>query len=135
MHRHDLSDEEWGKIQRYLPSDEHHEGHPWGDHRQFLNGMIWHLATGAAWRDLPERYGKWNSIFRRFNRWSKQGLMQKIATSLQKELESRGRIEWDLWCIDSTIIQAGKPAAGALKKNHLTKRAPRLRSGRGSQRV
>lgn len=134
MHRHDLSDKEWEKIKPYMPTNEHHEGKPWADHRQFLNGMIWHLATGAAWRDLPERYGKWNSVFRRFNRWSKTGLMQKIASRLLKDLEARGRIDWSLWCLDSTTVQAGKPAAGALKKNHLS-RALGSRSGTGAQGV
>ncbi len=117
MDRHDLSDQEWQKIKPYLPSNAHHNGHPYADHRKYLNGMIWHLATGAAWRDLPDRYGKWNSVFRRFSRWSKTGVMQKIAFNLQKELKSRGRIDWQLWCMDSTTVQAGKPAAGALKKN------------------
>ena len=134
MDRHDLTDEEWQKIKHYLPSNAHHNGHPYSDHRPYLNGMIWHLATGAAWRDLPSRYGKWNSVFRRFSRWSKIGLMQKIAFRLFKDLQSRGRIDWSLWCMDSTTVQAGKPAAGALKKNQLA-RTHGSRSGLGSQGV
>lgn len=116
MRRHELSDKEWELIEPYLPSNERHEGHPWGDHRIFLNGMIYRLATGAAWRDLPERFGKWNSIYQRFRRWSKSGLLEQIALVLQAELEARGRIDWNLWCIDATNVRATKAAAGALKK-------------------
>ena len=127
MRRHELSDKEWELIEPYLPSNDHHEGHPWGDHRTFLNGMIYRLATGCAWRDLPERFGKWNSVYQRFHRWSESGLLEKIAFALQEELEARGYIDWNLWCLDGTNIRAAKAAAGAKKKKakypHLLSRA------------
>ncbi len=117
LRRHELTNEEWEFIKPYLPSNKHHEGHPWGNHRKFLNGMIWRLATGAPWRDLPERYGPWNSVYQRFHRWSESGFIEQLAFVLQAELEARGSIDWSLWSLDSSMIRASKAAAGARKKS------------------
>ena len=66
--RHDLRDDEWDRIKHLLPAGGR-PGRPWRDHRQVINGMLWILSTGAAWRDLPRRYGSWQSVYDRFNRW------------------------------------------------------------------
>jgi len=81
-----------------------------------INGILWVLHTGAPWRDLPERYGPWQTIFTRFNRWRQDGTWVRIVTSLLDELDDKGQIDHDLWCIDGSVIRASRAAAGGGKK-------------------
>jgi transposase len=70
MHRYELSDAQWECIAPFFPDRYHHggAGHPWKDHRPLVNGILWHLHTGAPWPDVPERYGPWQTVYDRFNR-------------------------------------------------------------------
>jgi transposase len=70
------------------------------------------LHTGAPWRDLPDRYGPWQTVFTRFNGWRRDGTWVRIVTSLLDELDDKGQIDHDLWCIDGTVIRASRAAAG-----------------------
>jgi transposase len=115
MRRHEQSDEQWELIADLMPENAIH-GRPWNDHRVVINGMMWILHTGAPWRDLPEHYGKWPSVFDRFNRWRKEGFLDRLLERLQLKLDREGRIDWDLWCIDGTNIRASRAAGGAAKK-------------------
>jgi transposase len=83
------------------------------------------LHTGAPWRDLPERYGPWKTVFHRFNSWRKDGTWVRIVTSLLDELDDKGLIDHDLWCIDGTVIRASRAAAGAKKKGERPAKAGR----------
>ncbi len=74
------------------------------------------LHTGVPWRDLPEQYGPWQTVYARFRRWCHEGLWTRILGVLQGELDRLGQLAWDLWCIDGTHIRAHKAAAGAGKK-------------------
>ena len=69
MYRYDLTDAQWEKVQSFFPDRYHHglAGHPWKDHRPLVNGALWHLHTGAPWPDTPQRYGKWKTVYDRFN--------------------------------------------------------------------
>lgn len=69
LHRHHLTDEQWAKLEPLLPT----RGRPGHDARTFVNAVLFVAKTGVAWRDLPERYGNWNSVWRRFSRWSQAG--------------------------------------------------------------
>ena len=91
-------------------------GRPLSDHRPIVNGILWILHTGAPWRDLPERYGPWQTVFTRFNGWRRDGTWVRIVTSLLDELDDKGRIDHDLWCIDGSVIRASRAAAGGGKK-------------------
>jgi len=71
------------------------------------------LHTGAQWRELPERYGQWETVYGRFNRWRRDGTIGRLLERLQLELDAEGRIAVDLWCIDATQIRASRAAAGA----------------------
>ena len=73
-----------------------------------LNGILWRLNTGAPWRDLPERFGNWNNVWRRFDRWSRKGVWRKVFEALQDP-----DLEWLI--LDSTIVRAHPHAAGAKK--------------------
>jgi transposase len=115
MRRHELSDAQWKRSEDMFPPDGT-KGGQWKDHRQILNGMFWRLQTGAPWRDLPERYGPWQTVYDRFNRYSKNGIFDQIVERLQCQLDAQGRIDWDLWCVDGSVIRASRAAAGARKK-------------------
>src|SRR3954462_12085385 len=67
---------------------------PWTDHRLAVEGMAWKYRTGAPWRDVPERFGKWNSIYKRFNRWAENGTWEKLLAEVQTQTDAAGRIDW-----------------------------------------
>lgn len=128
VRRHELSDAEWAQLQPLLPSVVT-RGRYYRDHRTILNGMLYWLHTGVPWRDLPERYGPWQTVYSRFRRWSRTGLWDRILAQLQRELDGLGQIEWTLWCIDGSHVRAHKAAAGAGKKS------PSRRAGRSCARA
>ena len=116
MRRHELSDAQWALIADLMPQAGCREGGRWRDHRQVVNGLIWKLGTGAPWRDLPERYGPWQTTYERFSRWRREGLFDTILDRLRLKLRAEGAIDLDLWCIDSTSVRASRSAAGGRKK-------------------
>jgi transposase len=69
-HRHAIRDEDWERLKDLLPGREGQRGVTAKDNRLFLDAVLWIAKTGAPWRDLPERFGKWNSVWRRFDRWA-----------------------------------------------------------------
>ncbi len=81
-----------------------------------VNGILWHLHTGAPWRDVPAQYGPWQTVYDRFNWWRKDGTWARILTTLLDELDDAGRISRELWCIDASVIRASRAAAGARKQ-------------------
>lgn len=118
MRRHELTDEQFAIVEPYLPASGT-VGHPWEDHRRILNGMFWKLHTGAQWRDIPERYGPWSTIYDRHRRWCQDGMWNRILQALQVPLDENGQIDWEQWWIDSTNVRATRAAAGARKKGGL----------------
>jgi len=119
MHRYDLTDAQWRLIELFFPDRYHHggAGHPWHDHRPLVNGILWHLHTGAPWPDTPERYGPWPTVYDRFNRWRQDGTWARILDALLLRVDKAGLIDRDLWCVDASIIRASRAAAGAKKKS------------------
>ncbi|MFK4116195.1 IS5 family transposase [Microbacterium sp. NPDC006705] len=83
---------------------------PWTDHRPAVEGMTWKYRTGAPWRDVPERFGKWNSIYKRFNRWAEDGTWEKLLAEVQKQADAAGKIDWVV-SIDSTIARVHQHGA------------------------
>jgi transposase len=114
MGRGDLSDDQWRLIEGLLPTQR--RGGKWNDHRLMFNGIMWILRTGAPWRDLPERYGKWQSVYRRFNRRRKHGTFDRVLKALRIRLDKEGHIDWELWCVDGSNVRASRSAAGASKE-------------------
>lgn len=113
MRRYEISDEQWENIKGLFPQNAGKRGRQWKDHRTMLNGMLWVLCSGAPWRDLPERYGNWKTVYDRFRRYRIEGTFDKILGSLQLKLNEEGLIDFSLWHIDSTTVRAHKSAAGA----------------------
>jgi transposase len=115
VRRHELTDEQWQLLEQMLPAPSA-RGRPRRELRQVLNAIFWLLRTGAPWRDLPERYGPWQTAYHWFNRWRRDGTWDRMLQALQIRLDREGRIDWDLWCVDGTTIRASRAAAGAGKK-------------------
>src|SRR5438270_2852464 len=113
--RHELPERHWERIAQFFPPAGHHRrrGRPLEDHHRILNGILWRLHTGAPWRDIPEYYGSWETIYGRFRRWRRDGTWVTILTHLLEDLEQRRRLGRDLWLVDATIVRASRAAAGA----------------------
>jgi transposase len=107
--RGDLTDEEWAIIGPLLPAERGRWARPAQDNRRFLNGMLHVLRTGCPWRDLHERYGKWNSVYVRFRRWAEQGVWDALLETL---VELGLTDDWQ-HMIDSTSVRGHSQAAGA----------------------
>lgn len=116
MKRHELSEEEWAIVEPLLPHSKAKTGRPPRDRRQMLNGILWILSTGAQWRDLPERFGPWETVYGYFRKWQAGGVFDSILDALHLRLDQEGKIDWDLWCFDGTSIRGTRGAAGASKK-------------------
>ena len=112
--RYELTDDGFECIEPLLPKQA--RGGRWNDHRTVLNGMFWVLNSGAPWRDMPERYGKWQSIYDRYRRWAREGLFDRILQRLHVQLDDEGRIDWSVFDVDGTNIRADRSASGAGKK-------------------
>jgi len=113
--RGDLTNEQWERLQQFLPPQKPRTGRPALDHRTVLNGILWVLRTGAPWRDLPERYGKWTTVYSRFQRWRKAGVWDRILKDVQTLVDQDGNVDWEIHFVDSTIVRAHQHAAGAKK--------------------
>jgi len=118
MARHGLSDEAWDLIKTLLPDeDEPRQARPWVSHREVIDGILWILRTGAPWRDLPEEFPAWETVYGRFRRWTRDGTWQAIFARLQQQLGREGSLDMELWCVDGTVVRAARCAAGATKKS------------------
>lgn len=123
--RHEVSEEEWAILDPLIPKSKAKTGRPPRDRRQMLNGILWIVSTGAQWRDLPERFGPWETVYGTFNKWRAAGVYDSILDALHLRLDQEGKIDWDLWCIDGTSVRGTRSAAGASKK--VPRRIPRNR--------
>ena len=124
MRRHEIADEHWERIKAFLPGQDGDPGVTAKDNRLFVNAVLWIAKTGAPLRDLPKRFGNWNSVWRRFDRWSAKGVWLRIFEELKDP-----DLEWLI--LDSTVIRAHQHAAGAAKKGARTKRWGAREAGSG----
>lgn len=113
MRRHELTDGQWERLAPLLPPIKPKVGRPNLDHRRVLNGIRWRLCTGAPWRDLPERYGSWQTVYSRFRRWQQRGTWDKILAALQADGDARGNLDWTIHFVDGSVVRAHQHAAGA----------------------
>ena len=116
VHPIHVSRHSYGQVRistRRLSFSGRHPGHhPFKDHRPVIDAILWVLATGAAWRDLPERLGPRQTAYGRFSRWRTDGTWDRVTS----ELLTRAEVDGDLWCINGTTVRATRAAAGARKK-------------------
>ena len=104
-----LSDGMWARMALHIIGDERSRGSSGRDNRLFVEGVLWIVRTGSPWRDLPDVFGEWNSVFRRFSRWSRKGVWHRIFTAMADDPD------FEYLIVDSTIIRAHQHAAGAKK--------------------
>ena len=121
--RHDLTDAQWAVLQPLLPTGTG-RGRPrtWDD-RQIIDGIRWRVRTGTPWRDVPEVYAPWQTLYRWFRRWQRDGTWAKVLAGLQAQADAAGRIGWTV-SIDSTVSRAHQHAAGARRAGHAQKEPP-----------
>lgn len=111
--RHELTNKEWEAIQPMLPEQGQHGGRPRLDDRTVINAILWVLGTGAPWRDLPETYGVWNTIYNRFQLWTKMGIWEDIYNTVIQSAKRGSNVEFAAIIeVDSTTCKAHQHAAG-----------------------
>ena len=102
-----VTDDIWARLEPHLPGKKSDSGVTGKDNRLFLEAVLWRVRTGLPWRDLPSAFGNWNSVFRRFRRWAKGGVFERLFQ------EIRGEPDFEYALIDGTIVQAHQKASGA----------------------
>ena len=121
MRRQELTEREWRLIEPHTVGRAGTAGGTGRDNQLFVNAVVWRVRTGVPWRDLPERFGNWNSIARRFRRWAQAGAWQTIFQAVQEP-------DWEWVLVDSTTVKAHAAAAGQKKFGSV--RVPRPQPGR-----
>ncbi len=110
----DLTNEQWEVVETILPADPVRpdgRGRPWSDPRKVLNGVLWILRTGAPWKDLPPRYGPYQTVHRRFQNWVDSGAIEKVLLALAQDLKNRGGLDLKECFVDGTFVPAKKGGA------------------------
>lgn len=115
MTRHQLLDEHWEMIAEVFPPPAR-TGRPPNDRRAVAEGIVWILRTGSPWRDLPEEFGPWETVYGCFNRWNAAGVIDAMLHLLRAARVDLGALDAELWCVDGTVVRAHRCAAGGGKK-------------------
>lgn len=111
MARNLLTDAQWDLIKDVFPKPAK-TGRPPVCRRRVMDGILWMNRTGSPWRDLPEEFGKWGTVWDLFDTWTSDGTLDEILIRLHGQTE----LDSELWCIDGTIVRAARCAAGGGKK-------------------
>lgn len=116
MRRYEISPEQWDEIKSIFPSRKSHYGRPSRSDYEMFNGILWVLFSGASWRDVPERYGPWKTVYDHYSNWKRNGVFEAALSLLHLKLDKKGLLDYSKWMIDSTTARAHKSAAGGSKK-------------------
>ena len=119
MDRDLLNDVQWDRIAHLLPGKPTDKGGRAANNRLFVEAVLWIARTGSPWRDLPDRFGHWHSVYVRFSRWERYGTWDRMAKTLRAEADLE-----ELF-IDSTVVRAHQHAAGAQKTVAIRRSAAR----------
>jgi transposase len=122
MARHGLTDEQW-EVLSVSFGQPAATGRPPRERREVFEGILWILRAGAPWRDLPEEFGPWQTVWRLFDEWNSDGTLEEAFRRLQRLCAEAGEISDELWCLDGTIVRAARCAAGGGKKRIRRSRA------------
>ena len=105
-----LTDEQWARIEPLMPCSDGRRGHPFvRDHRQVVEGIVYRYRCGIAWRDVPEVFGPWQTVWKRHKRFSADGTWDAIHAMLVAEADAAGEVDWSV-SVDSTINRAHQHA-------------------------
>lgn len=113
--RYEVTQAQWEEIRDLVERKRKRTGRQLRDDRELLNGMFWVLCSGASWRDVPERYGPWPTVYDRYRSLKDDGTLDRLLARLQIRLDAEGLVDLDTWYIDSSTIRASRVAAGAKK--------------------
>jgi len=105
--RRELTDRQWQRIEKLVAGKKGDKGRAGEDNRLFVDAVLWILRTGAPWRDLPDEFGKWNSVYMRFVRWARKGRWESLFKALADDPD------FEHVMIDATIVRAHQHGAGA----------------------
>ena len=123
VRRYALRDDQWDVIKGLLPGREESVGATARDNRLFVEAVLYRYRAGIPWRDLPERFGDWKNVHRRFSRWAESGTWQAVFVHLASNADNEYAM------IDSTIVRAHQHSAGARKKKIRTKQSDEAEAG------
>jgi transposase len=112
LHRHDLTDAEWARLEPLLPDQVPRRGGRWADHRTVLNGMFWRTRCGVPWRDVPPAFGSWKTVYNRHRRWSGDGTLAGVLDELRCGTDAAEGPDWTIG-VDGAVVRAHQHAAGA----------------------
>jgi transposase len=112
-----LRDDQWDRIKALLPGQPGWVGVTAADNRRFVEAVLYRYRAGLPWRDLPERFGDWKNVHRRFSRWAKSAVWHRVFLHLADDADNEYAM------IDSTIVRAHQHSAGAKKKPARTRRS------------
>jgi transposase len=104
-----LSDAQWSRVEALMPSSDGQRGRPFREHRQVIEGIVYRLRTGVAWRDLPASFGPWQTVWKRHKRFCTDGTWDKIHARLVAEADADGEVDWTV-SVDSTVNRAHQHA-------------------------
>jgi transposase len=121
MARRELRTDQWHRIKDLLPGKKGDAGRTAQDNRKFVDAVLWIARTGSHWRELPPDFGKWNSVFQRYNRWSEKGVWESLFKALADDPD------FEFVMMDATIVRAHQHSAGA--KGGIKRRKPSAARG------
>jgi transposase len=135
-----FSDAEWARIEPLLPSNAGRRGHPFGDNRRVVEGIVYRYRTGMAWRDLPrDEYGPWQTVWKRHRRYAGDGTWDKVLAQLLADADAAGKLDWTV-SVDATISRAhqhgtnttrpDQDTGGTIELHESAGRVRRQRAGR-----
>lgn len=129
MARHRLTDQQWELIADVFPEPAA-TGRPPVNPRKMMEGILWRLRTGSPWRDVPEKYGPWKTVYNHFDQWNSDGTLDEVKRRLLRKIVDAEGLDTELWCVDGTVVRAARCAGGGGKKGIRTSRKTMRSVGR-----
>jgi putative transposase len=114
-----ISDQAWGWMEPLLPSSTGRQGGRWRDHRQVVEAICWKYRTGSTWRELPARFGPWQTAYERVTRWSADGTWARLLARAQTDADGSGELDW-LVAVDSSVVHQHRASARLVGGNAAT---------------
>ncbi len=108
-----LTGEQWEVVEPHLPRSTARTGRPGADRRRMFEAAVHVLTEGCRWRGLPREFGPWQAAYHHFNRWRRDGVLDRLARAMLGRVDAAGLIDWSLFCVDGTSVRAAACAAGA----------------------
>jgi transposase len=125
----EIFDAVWARIQPLMPNSDGLRGPPFREHRQVMEGIAFRYRTGVAWRDLPQRFGPWHTVWKRHHRFCSDGTWDRLLAVLQPEADQVGELDWKL-SVDFSVVRAHRHGASAKRMREDVATAPASHRGR-----